>query len=250
MDKISVTTIPYSFYKEEIDGDVLKKSRKDLKNLYSSIPETSGCMENIAKENGCGAKCCEYQNPQVMYVEFLNTWNYVIHNWKKDQVVDIVIKSMRMYLENKPTKGCVFWDSKTKLCTQHQSRPYNCRVYSQTPEEEFKPRYERLKVLYEKNPDAIIMDQCKLTSTIGNKPTVDGLNDIFRELNSIEQDIGIPVSLIHDGDGGSYRTYHDHILLEMGSGPFLGRMNKLRESGTEEEKEAFLKEMKQKFIKL
>lgn len=40
-------------YNASKDKNILKKSRQELKYVYSKLPETTGCDENINKENGC-----------------------------------------------------------------------------------------------------------------------------------------------------------------------------------------------------
>ena len=237
----------YEFYKLKPGEDVLKKSRKELKRLYSQVPETEGCKENIAKEDGCGAWCCEHQTPQVMYVEFLNTWHFVLQNYPAEKVASLLLKAVRLYLSDNPTKGCIFWDKKTKLCSQHQTRPLNCRAYGQIPDEEFKPRFERLKVLYEKQPLAYVKEQCNLVKTVGDKkPTKEDTDAWQVYLEQIEASIGIDKKLISDAPGGSYRAYHDHILLRLGSVPFLTELTSVKTSGTKEEKEAYVKALHKK----
>lgn len=233
----------YDFYKVNIDPDVAQSSRKRLKALYSQIPETTGCMSNIAKADGCGAWCCEHQNPQVMYVEFLNTWHNILKNEPTVKVAQLVIKAVRSYLSEIPTKGCMMWDKKTKQCTIHHTRPMNCRLYGQVPEEEFKPRYERLKVLYQNVTNAVIRDQCGLVESNGIKPTKEATDRWQAELEKIEHSIGIPTEQITDGEDGSYRTFHDHILLRICGRGFLASLTVVKLSGTKEKKEQFIKDL-------
>jgi Fe-S-cluster containining protein len=228
----------YEFYRQPLTETIKQRTRKALKNLYSDIPETDGCMENIAKENGCGAWCCESQNPQLMYAEFLSTWNHVINSWGKERVVNLILRAIQTYLDGKITKGCIFWDKETKLCEQHQTRPFNCRTYAQVPEEDFKPRYEALKILYSDSPDVDLRPQCSLVKS-RRQPTSEQMNEWFRELSIIEIECGIAPHLLNDKPGGSYRTYHDHILLYLSSDSFLMRITNLRSKGSEEEKKEF-----------
>ena len=239
----------YEFYKKETDSELLSESRKKLRSLYKQVPDTKGCMENIAKEDGCGAWCCVKQNPQLMYVEFLNTWHNILKNEAPDKIASLVIKAVRKYLDNAPTKGCMMHDKDTKQCTIHFTRPLNCRMYSQIPEEEFKPRYERLKVLYQNIPDAIIMPQCDLTETIGDKPTIEQSDRWQKELEKIEQSVGIPKNQITDEENGSYRTFQDHILLRMCGASFLARLTVVKLTGTKEAQEQFVKELVQNMRK-
>lgn len=240
----------YEFY----EIPLALQSKKDLKNLYESIPETEGCMKNIGTEGGCGAKCCQFQSPSAFYVEFLYAWNYLITTWPKEKIYDLIIRSVRNVISNAPTKGCACWDSDSKLCLIHERRCFNCRIYAQTPEEEFKPRYEKLKVLYSENPNAVIMDQCNLVCTVGKSPTTEEINEWFFLVMVAERDMGLSPTLMHDGDGGTYRTYHDHIILKIGSPGFLKKLTELRELTDNEAKEKFVetlaKQLKSGAIKL
>lgn len=236
----------YEFYDRKYSSEALKKSRRNLKNLYDAIPETEGCKENIAKKNGCGAWCCNFQNPSVFYCEFLNSWGYVKNSWPKEKLIELVIRALRIYINNSPTKGCVFWNHETKLCMQHTTRPFNCRIYAQTPDEDFKPRYEKLKILYENQPNAIIHDQCNLCTTPTGKPTSQQIDVWFDELKLLEKDLGVEKHLMHDGDGGSYRSYLDHILLRIGSERLYKTLNDVRESVNAEAKEQFIKLLESK----
>jgi hypothetical protein len=111
-------------------------------------------------------------------------------------------------------------------------------LYGITPDEEFRPRLERLREQYASDPTAVIKDQCNLISTVsGNKPTTATTNAWWRALTDIEASIGIARKDINDGIGGSYRTYHDHILLQTCSDPVMRQLQFLRLHGTEEEKQ-------------
>lgn len=233
----------YEFY-EPADSKNWKIAKRDLNNIYEEIPSTEGCLKYIAlsvSNGGCGGKCCEIQQPSLFVSEFTNTMNWIRNNFSVSEIIDVNINAIRTYVLGKPTNGCIFFDKENKTCTIHKVRPLACRLYSQEPEEEFKPKYERLKILYENNPDANLMEQCNLTQTIGEKPTKERINGWWERLKLIEQDIGIDRKDLHDEDGGSYRTYVDHILLSSYSGDFLNKLTVIRENGSQEEKESFLK---------
>lgn len=215
------------------DAKKIKESIVSLNVLYNKIPKTKGCLENITKENGCKAWCCHSQNPQVLYVEFLNTWNTVIKTWHDERFESLIEKCLRKYLFPEDDKGCIFIDSDTHKCLQHESRPFNCRIYGIIPDEEFKPRYERLKVIY---PDT--REQCNLVSTIdGEKITVKHTENWWLEANAIEMSIGVSKELINDSSQGSYRTYHDHFLIQMLGEQGMEQISNLRVNGTKENKE-------------
>jgi Fe-S-cluster containining protein len=230
----------YEHYQTPIPQNVLKAARKDLRNIYNDVPETEGCMESLPS---CGAWCCQHQSPSLFYSEFLNTYWAINHQWSKKQLSDLFIRAVRSYIAGKATKGCIFWDRDSKKCMQHETRPFNCRTYGQVPEEDFRPRFERLKVLYAERPDAFLKEQCGLVKTVGTPPTSRQMNDWFEEIKLVEQDIGITRGLMHDGDGGTYRTYQDHILLQMAPPTLLSQLSHVRETASLEEKEAFVAKM-------
>ena len=207
----------FGFYKKIKTGSRKpKNSYSKLHNLYNKIPDTEGCMNNISKENGCGGWCCECQSPQLLYSEFLNLWQSVMRDWEIDDICDVIEKSLKNYVMGMTTKGCVFFDSKTKMCKVHTKRPYNCRIYGITPNEEFEPRLKRMKELYKDVIGAVIRDQCDLIKTVdGSKITIEDTDKWWLKLVEIEKGIGIPEENINDDMGGSYRTPHDHVLLYM-----------------------------------
>jgi Fe-S-cluster containining protein len=219
----------------------VNKAFAQLEQLYRSIPDTKGCMENINKpaaEGGCGGWCCQIQNPHVLYVEFLNSWRYVLKHWEWQKIANLVEAALRNYLSKRPTKGCVFFDMEKKLCSQHTTRPLACRVYGIEPEDEFKPKYERLKVLYQNSPEADIRDQCGLVSTVnGTKVTKKMTQDWWNQAVEVEKTLGVKKAQINDKTGGTYHTYHDHILLHVVPDVVMKQVQILRLHGTTEEKE-------------
>ncbi len=202
--------------------------------IYSQIPETTGCLENINKTDGCGSWCCS-QSPQVLYVEFLYAWNHISKNWTDDQIISLILKSLKAYLFD-ASDGCVFWDKENNLCGHHDSRCFNCRVYGIIPEEEFKPRYERLKILY---PET--RNQCDLVSTKNGKAvTKRDTDQWWRDINNAEMSIGIDKKFIHDGFGGTYRRYYEHVLLHILQENDMELLSEVRVSGSEKDKENLL----------
>ena len=220
------------------DIQALNRIRDGLKAVYELIPDTKGCMDNIHAEGGCGAWCCETQNPQVLYTEFVNAWRHVNQDWDSESLVQLIGSAVSNFLNNSITKGCVFWDKRTKLCTLHEQRPMNCRIYGITPDEEFKPRYEKLKVLY---PNENVRPQCSLISTIDGTPITKADTDRYWEkLVEVEKSYGVPAKQITDAPGGTYRTFHDHIMMSLYTKNVLVQLTKMRIHATQEEKDRFV----------
>ena len=239
----------FEFYKKIRFSDiVVKKAIPRLEKLYRKIPETKGCFENLEK---CKSWCCFFQTSQLFYVEFLYIWGYIIKEWDADKIADLLKAAMRNYVAGLTTKGCILFDKKTKLCSVHLRRPLNCFFYGITPKEEFEPRYKRMKEMYKDVIGAVIRDQCDLVSTCnGKKIKTDDTNRWFEELKKIENLIGIKKENINDDMGGSYRTFHDHLLLYLMPDNVLEDLQILRFSDNEEEKIAAIEQFIFNFRKL
>tara|TARA_B100001778_G_scaffold334967_1_gene349838 strand:+ start:40437 stop:41192 length:756 start_codon:yes stop_codon:yes gene_type:complete len=236
-------------YGATTDKERIRNAIAVLDYAYSKIPDTKGCLEHInmpENEGGCGAWCCQVQNPSVLYIEFLNTWNYVTSNWSDQQIGNLIESSLRNYLFDKSVKGCVFFDHESKMCSQHETRPYNCRVYGIIPEEEFRPRYERLKVI---NPD--VRDQCGLVETAdGSEVTPKKTDSWWNQARQAEKAIGIKDELITDEPFGSYRTYHDHVLIHLFGEEHLEKLSTVRVHLGDEEKNRIIEQMMSAYYKL
>lgn len=220
---------------DRIDGIVQK-----LLSVYSQMPQTVGCLENINKskeEGGCGGWCCRQQSCQVLYCEFINTWRYILKFWSINDTVDVIERSVRNYLSQDVAKGCVFFDREKKLCKIYKTRSFNCRIYSIIPVEEFNARMKRLITEYKDRFDVVLRDQCNLVKTKDGKDvTAEDTDKWWRELNKVEA-LLVPKDLINDKAEGSYRTYHDHILLQLFHPNTLMDLTQVRLHGTQQEKE-------------
>ena len=61
--------------------------------------------------------------------------------------------------------------------------------------------------------------------------------------------IGIKNDTVHDSVGGSYRTYHDHILLHILGEEGLEYLTYYRLNGTKDEKDILIAKTVENFIK-
>ena len=209
-----------------------------LRKFYSKMPKTSGCMENLEK---CKAFCCRINNPQVLNCEFCYVWDYIVKNWDYSQVAVLIEKCFRNYLSNEFNKACVFLEEGSNLCGIHESRVFNCYIYGITPEEEIRPRVEKFKKMYKDDLSVIIRDQCdKVLIDDGSKLKKEDTDKWWEELNKIEVMSGIKEEDIHDMHGGSYRTFHDHILLRFIPEDMMEQLSALKIHGSKEEKELFI----------
>jgi len=192
--------------------------------LYEEMPETQGC-ENCREANGMDAYCCRSYSPSMYYVEFLKIWEEV-EKWKKDKRADVVIRSIRNHLITDLDKGCVFWQDK---CLVYANRPFSCRMYGVVPQESWESRLSSLRTRY--GEDYKFQAQCDLVSTkSGELITKDQEDKWFKHVISCESRIGVAPAVIksHDDPQGSYRTFHDHILLELFDEGFLTQLSKFR----------------------
>jgi Fe-S-cluster containining protein len=193
--------------------------------LYNEMPETQGC-ENCQKANDADAIwCCRSLNPSMYYIEFLKVWEEV-EKWDKDKRAEIVIRSIRNHLITELDKGCIFWKDH---CLVYDNRPFACRMYAVIPQESWDSRLANLKGRYGKDYET--RPQCDLVSTKDEKPiTKDQEDKWFKHTIRCESRIGVPKGIIkaHDDPQGCYRTFHDHVLLELFDEGFLTQLSELR----------------------
>jgi hypothetical protein len=222
------------------DPKNLDKAFLRLQKVYADMPETTGCMENLAE---CKSWCCSTQTPQVMYSEFLHSWQEILKYWTLDQILSLIEEAVRCYVSKSPVKGCIFADRKSHICKQHKTRCFNCRMYGIVPKEEFNPRYEKLKEMYKDNIEVAIRDQCNIVSVVGGgKVRTEMVDKWWSEIIDIEKLIGVDEKKISDGVDGSYRTYHDHLLLYLFPDQVLYAMTQIRLSkcSADEREEAII----------
>jgi Fe-S-cluster containining protein len=204
---------------------ITNKCINKLKRLYDTIPNTKGCMENLDK---CNAWCCLIQTPSLFFVEFMNVWSTVLKEFSTDDIVELVKRAIESYIFFRPDIGCIFFNPENKHCTCHSTRPYNCRIYGITPKEEFEPRYQAFKKLHTDN-FYDIRDQCDLVFTSNNeKVTTKKTDKWWDKLCDIENYYGVPKNYLNDGPEGTYRNFHDHLLLHLFPNDLLAQMTKLR----------------------
>lgn len=194
-----------------------------LKVLYDGMPQTSGC-EKCAEVNGEDKEwCCRTQNPSMYYAEFLYVWREV-QNWSKSQRAQLVLRSIRNYLDNSLNKGCIFYN---EGCQVYAQRPFLCRLYGVIPKESWNQRWEALK---ERQKDKFCAKpQCSLVKS-ETPVTVEQENKWYAHTRTAEERIGVDAQALslHDNPGGSYRTFHDHLLLETFPPSFLEYLTKVR----------------------
>lgn len=167
---------------------------------------------------------CRTHNPSMYYVEFLNAWQQV-QKWSKEKRADLIIRSIKNHLLGEIDKGCVFWSGE---CLVYDHRPFACRMYAVIPQESWDSRVANLKKRY--GEDYEPRPQCDLVSVEGDSITKDQEDKWFRHTANCEKRIGINPNVIsaHDEPQGSYRTFHDHVLLELFDEGFLTKLSMVR----------------------
>jgi Fe-S-cluster containining protein len=195
-----------------------------LNVLYDQMPETYGC-EKCHEVNGADAIwCCRELHPSMYYVEFLNIWQEV-QKWNKDKRADVIVRSIRNHLIGEVEKGCIFWSGE---CLVYERRPLSCRIYGVIPEQSWNARIDTLKKRY--GEDYNPRPQCNLVSVKGDVITKDQEDKWFKHTRNCELRIGMSPESVnaHDDPQGSYRTFHDHILLELFDEEFLTKLSMIR----------------------
>ncbi len=181
-----------------------------LRILYDRMPRTSGC-EDCEKHNNIKDWCCIFQNPSMYYIDFLNVWQEIQDSWSKQKRKDLILRAVRNFLSNNLSKGCIFYDGG---CLIHKQRPFCCRMYGIIPKENWDKRWKELK---ERQGDKFeALPQCVLVSS--DRPvSAEDEDRWFSHVSDCEKRIGVPLDVLslHDLAGGSYRTFHDHLLIEI-----------------------------------
>lgn len=209
--------------------------------LYEGMPQTSGC-EKCAEINGDNVHwCCKEQSPSMYYSEFLKVLKQVGDKWNETKKKELVLRAVKNYLNNKLNKGCIFYD---EGCTIYKVRPFSCRMYGVISKENWDKRWKTLK---ERQGDKFkAKPQCSLVSAAEEiTPQMEG--KWFLHTRKSEERIGIASEVInrHDLGGGSYRTFHDHLLLEFFGEDLLSVLTqaKMTES-TDEEIDLLIEELR------
>jgi len=198
-----------------------------LKVLYDKLPETTGC-EKCEEINGDKKDwCCKSINPSMYYVEFLAVWQEVQNKWSKIKKTALIVRAVKNYLSNKRHKGCIFYDDG---CTIYSQRPLQCRSYGVIDNESWEGRIRKIRD--EKDVDANIIKQCDLVSFVDGRKnmTAEEEDGWFQHTVECEKRIGVSPSVLklHDLPGGTYRTFHDHLLIELFEPSVLEMLTKLR----------------------
>lgn len=191
--------------------------------LYESMPKTSGC-ENCKEVNGNNEHwCCLTLNPSMYYAEFLLVWEKV-QNWSKKDRLDLIGRCISNYLDNSPSKGCVFYKNG---CQIYLDRPLACRVYAVISDEGWQERINLGKKRFGENYNP--KPQCNLVKS-EIPVSLEMENKWFKHTQTAETRIGVNKQIIqaHDDATGSYRTFHDHILIELFDIAFLNKLSGLR----------------------
>jgi len=205
-----------------------------IDKVYKKIPDTKGCMDNLKE---CCGWCCSVNNPHVLKCEFERIFEFVMKTWTVGDLLELIEKALVNYLAGEVSKRCIFFDEKEKKCRIHDIRPFACRMYGITPEEEFKERYNKLVEKYKDNVLMILRPQCNLVSTIDNtKLTREDSDKLWNEMIKIEIADGTPAKQIVDKAGGTYLTYHDHLLITMIPDYLMENLSKVRQFGDDKDK--------------
>ncbi|MHA2279373.1 MAG: hypothetical protein ACXAC5_00570 [Promethearchaeota archaeon] len=202
-----------------------------LQVLYDEMPKTSGC-ERCQEINGPERKdwCCVLQNPSMYYVEFLKVYQSV-EKWERDKRKELILRALHNYLDNSLSKGCIFYNNG---CQTYENRPFGCKMYGVIPAVSWERRWELLKERQGESFEA--KPQCTLVTA--EKEISPELEDKwFLHTRNCEDRIGVPREIInlHDFAGGSYRSFHDHLLLELFGEEILSILTNVRMSSPSRE---------------
>jgi len=226
-----------------------------LEKIYNDIPRTKGC-EKANSKNGCKAWCCLYESPSMFTCEFTYLWEKFEKKHSKDDQIKIVVEAVKNYLRSNMTKGCVFLDKEKSICLCHAGRCLSCRLYGIVSPKSWKKRKKSIReqsLHFDKSDKEylfIVLDQCQLVKTIDGRKNVIPRKEQewFEKTKEAENKFGIPLQVInqHDAPEGSYRSVHDHIMLNIFPEKYLLSLSQIRMNRLpEEEIEKFANSVRQ-----
>lgn len=203
-----------------------------LESVYESMPATKGC-ENCPEKNGDNAFwCCKLNVPSMYSVEFSHIWDYVSKEWDETQRKELLYRAIKNYLTNSTQKPCCFYDNG---CLCYELRPQVCRSYGIVPQKNWDKHVKSLKKRF--GPSYKIKNQCNLVKTeSGEKVTPEQEDTWFKRIALLEK-MSVPKHAfdLHDEEGGTYRTFHDFILLTTQKPELLMMLTKVKQSNPSEE---------------
>ncbi len=209
--------------KQEVRDADLVRPLISLGILYEGMPATTGC-ESCQEINGENEHwCCKSQSPSMYYVEFLYVWKEVV-KWNFQKKTELILRCVQNYLSDSINKGCVFY---VDGCTCYDYRPFVCRMYGVIPSENWDKKWEALKS--QQGDDFDASPQCGLVKS-DREISAKEENRWFSHTSECESRLGVLQQCIdlHDQQDGSYRSFHDHVLLELFDEDFLSQITKIK----------------------
>ncbi len=106
---------------------------------------------------------------------------------------------------------------------------HNCRMYGTIPQESWASRWRILDERHKDEFDNRSRTQCTLVQS-DRSVSLEEEDKWFRQTRKCEERIGVPENTIqlHDAPGGSYRSFHDHLLIELYDPIFLSNLTDVR----------------------
>ena len=210
-------------YHLDLSDSNLRGPFASLEVLYEGMPLTNGC-DKCSDVYEVKDWCCLRQSPSMYYVEFLYAFIYIKEKWCREDKQDILLRSIRNYLDNDLNKGCSAYYNG---CEIYDRRCLACRLYGVIPKESWDKRWQVLR--NRQGDDFKALRQCDIISS-EKEITPECEDKWFNHTSGCEERIGVSSSRIalHDDAGGSYRTFHDHLLLEMLGASVMGILTNVR----------------------
>ena len=98
-------------YNIQTNDFTVQRPLMSLKLLYEAMPATTGC-EKCSEVNGTDEFwCCKTTSPSMYYAEFLYVWREVCTSWNREKRLNLIMRAISNYLDNKTNKGCIFFDN-------------------------------------------------------------------------------------------------------------------------------------------
>jgi Fe-S-cluster containining protein len=200
-----------TFKKKEVvrtassSGRKIKSLKEKLGEIYSSVDLRTLCPGHCV--------CCTVACPQMNYSEFMVIVDSLYHRENRNDMVEVLKKSVQYFFSNSLVKPCPLLSE--KKCSVYDVRPLACRMYGLWPEDMYEERVARfVSVTGLKKEEIPLNTQCKFVTRLD--PTVPITKEIIEGLFSSLDMIDKAVGGFNDQQVKkkyNQRTWHDWFMV-------------------------------------
>jgi Fe-S-cluster containining protein len=109
------------------------------KHVFDKLPLTTclGCPIKGGEGHEVVAECCRKASPPLYFIEFIHAYQYMLQNWSKDRIKDVIFRCYEALLNSSHTKPCVLLNLENNSCSIYTHRWTNCRTYGMVPDNQW-----------------------------------------------------------------------------------------------------------------